>query len=579
MCNMGTRDRVSWRFAIILALVSLSAAGAQAKYGGGSGTVGDPYQIWTAGQMNTIGAEPNDWDKHFKLMADIDLSAYQGNTFCLIGYYALENRGYGNLGFSGVFDGNDHTISNFMYLADVNQPGFISIHGTEYPALTGIGLFRFVWLQGQIKNLGLIDPLVEPAPSCKGRVARFGALVGQMDEGSIINCYVAGGRVAADGCVGGLVGDNYAGTISGCYTTCNVAYAAGRPLWPWRTREVPLDAGFGGLVGMNEGEIRNSYALGAVQGDWFVGGLVGRNATSLRVGVIANCFAAGPVSGTTYLGGLVGVGEFDGEGTIQNSLWDRQTTGQAQGLGGGTGRTTSQMQDLSTYLKAGWDFVGEVLNGTQDIWMMDPGWPSYPRLAWQQTHPVSLIDPDGAGTQKDIIIYQTTLDTDPGWTTKGQWQFGKPAGLGAGGHGFPDPNAGYTGANIYGVNLAGDYRAVVDGAHYLTAGPFDCSRYREVKLQFARWLNTDQADFVRAAVEVSNDDGLYWTTVWSFDNTETELTENAWTVVRYNLDGAGYQKRFYIRWGYEVLDQGAWAMSGWNIDDMVLTGVLWPTRP
>jgi hypothetical protein len=235
------------------------------------------------------------------------------------------------------------------------------------------------------------------------------------------------------------------------------------------------------------------------------------------------------------------------------------------------------MQDPSTYLKAGWDFVGEDLNGTQDIWTMDPGRPSYPRLAWQQTLPVSLIDPNGAGTQKDIIIYQTTLDTDPGWTAKGQWQFGRPAGLGADGHGFPDPNAGHTGVNVYGVNLAGDYKAVVNGPHYLTAGPFDCSRYREVKLQFARWLNTDQADFVRATVEVSNDDGLYWTTVWAYDNTETELTEKAWTLVRYDVNSASYQRRVYLRWGYEVLDQGAWAMSGWNIDDIVLTGTpVWP---
>ena len=54
--------------------------------------------------MNTIGAEPNDWDKHFQLMADIDLSGYAGTDFNIIG-----GR------FTGVFDGNGHTISNFSY--------------------------------------------------------------------------------------------------------------------------------------------------------------------------------------------------------------------------------------------------------------------------------------------------------------------------------------------------------------------------------------------------------------------------------------------------------------------------------
>jgi hypothetical protein len=51
---------------------------AQAKYGGGTGEPNDPYLIYTAEQMNAIGADPNDWDEHFKLMADIDLNGYVG---------------------------------------------------------------------------------------------------------------------------------------------------------------------------------------------------------------------------------------------------------------------------------------------------------------------------------------------------------------------------------------------------------------------------------------------------------------------------------------------------------------------
>ncbi|MHC4207199.1 MAG: hypothetical protein ACYSTT_21295, partial [Planctomycetota bacterium] len=81
---------------------------AYSQYGSGSGTAEDPYLIYTAEQMNAIGAEPNDWDKHFKLMADIDLSVYTGTDFNVIGYGLFP-------AFSGVFDGNGHTISNFTY--------------------------------------------------------------------------------------------------------------------------------------------------------------------------------------------------------------------------------------------------------------------------------------------------------------------------------------------------------------------------------------------------------------------------------------------------------------------------------
>ena len=61
-------------WSMVLVASSLLAAAAQAKYGGGEGTAQEPYLIYTAEQMNTIGLHREDWDKHFKLMADIDLS-------------------------------------------------------------------------------------------------------------------------------------------------------------------------------------------------------------------------------------------------------------------------------------------------------------------------------------------------------------------------------------------------------------------------------------------------------------------------------------------------------------------------
>lgn len=55
------------------------------KYGGGSGTADEPYLIYDANQMNYIGADPNDWDKNFKLMADVGLGVYTGKSFNIIG--------------------------------------------------------------------------------------------------------------------------------------------------------------------------------------------------------------------------------------------------------------------------------------------------------------------------------------------------------------------------------------------------------------------------------------------------------------------------------------------------------------
>jgi len=101
----GTR----WALGVMLCFLCLCHGSVRAQYAGGSGASDDPYLIASAEQMNSIGLDPNHWDKHFKLMADIDLSAYQERRFNAIGTREVA--------FTGVFDGNGHGISNFGYHA------------------------------------------------------------------------------------------------------------------------------------------------------------------------------------------------------------------------------------------------------------------------------------------------------------------------------------------------------------------------------------------------------------------------------------------------------------------------------
>ncbi|MBW8041500.1 MAG: hypothetical protein FVQ85_16090 [Planctomycetes bacterium] len=62
----------------ILVIICCFSISTPAKYGGGMGEPNDPYLIRDANHMQAIGENANDWDKHFKLMADIDLSCYDG---------------------------------------------------------------------------------------------------------------------------------------------------------------------------------------------------------------------------------------------------------------------------------------------------------------------------------------------------------------------------------------------------------------------------------------------------------------------------------------------------------------------
>jgi hypothetical protein len=56
--------------------------------------------------------------------------------------------------------------------------------------------------------------------------------------------------------------------------------------------------------------------------------------------------------------------------SIDMSFWDIQTSDQNTSTGG-EGKSTAEMQTATTFLDAGWDFVGETANGTEDIWWID----------------------------------------------------------------------------------------------------------------------------------------------------------------------------------------------------------------
>jgi len=373
-------------------LFSLDAV-AQRKYGGGTGAAHDPYMIYTAEQMNAIGADANDWDKHFKLMADIDLGGFTGTAFNIIG------PSYGNP-FGGVFDGNGKTIANFKY----------TCIGTDR-----IGLFGCVAASAQIKDLGLIDPNVDA-----GTGSWVGSLVGYMDQASISNCYVEGGSVSGNDHVGGLVGSG--GPISNCHATARISGShniGGLVGYNWdiisncyTTASVSGGDTVGGLLGWNNGTINNCYSTSNVTGNYLLGGLVGVNDK-----IITNCYSSGDISGGDKVGGLAGGQTWDGTiancystgsvsgneivgglvvenygGSVTASFWDIQTSGQSTSAGG-TGKTTTEMQNINTYLNAGWDFVAESVNGTEDIWSICEG-TNYPRFVWQ-IPPGDFVCPDG----------------------------------------------------------------------------------------------------------------------------------------------------------------------------------------
>ena len=170
-----------------------------------------------------------------------------------------------------------------------------------------------------------------------------------------------------------------------------------------------------------------------------------------------------------------------------------------------------------------------------------------------------------------VLISGQSLDTNPGWSTEGEWAFGQPL-EGGGSHGNPDPNSGYSGSNVYGVNLSGDYTVAVGGPYHLTAGPFDCNNFQNVHLKFVRWLNTDTPTYIASKIEASNN-GTDWDVVWEH-TASSDITDENWQIKEYDISSiADDQQTVYLRWSYQILSAQAYSYSGWNIDDIQLWGI------
>ncbi len=167
----------------------------------------------------------------------------------------------------------------------------------------------------------------------------------------------------------------------------------------------------------------------------------------------------------------------------------------------------------------------------------------------------------------ESVHYEWTMNEDPQWSVQDLWEFGEPTGQG-GDHGGPDPSQGFTGNNVYGYNLNGDYQNNLP-EKYLTTSAIDCTDLYGVQLSFQRWLGVEDPEYDHAYVRVSAD-GDNWTTVWANDE---EITDYDWVPVTLDIsDVADDQPEVYVRWVMGTTDIG-WEYCGWNIDDVSITGM------
>ena len=373
----------------------------------GSGTSESPYLIHNLNNLLWICSNSSSWSKNFIQTAEID--AYDSRDYWKV-------IGSELIPFTGSYDGQSYSIKNLYIDA-----------ASEY----------YVGLFGYIDSATVKDIQLTNADITGYRYT--GSLVGYANASTITNINCSGTVNCGSNC-GGVVGYNCNTSIDSCSFVGNVTgsyYCGG--LVGYNTQYSVIDKCFsegsltgigtiGGITGINSvgSQINNSYSRTSVSGDGYVGGYVGSNNAS----IVVNSYSVGSVSATSSpVGGLVGANS--NGATVANSFWDIETSGMSSS-NGGTGKTTAQMKTISTFADEGWDFAGETVNGTEEIWDMISYFNGgYPYLSWQDVvfNAPANVTITAAGTdaaiswdsQPDSDSYSIYSSSDPYASFPGGW--------------------------------------------------------------------------------------------------------------------------------------------------------------
>jgi hypothetical protein len=181
-------------------------------------------------------------------------------------------------------------------------------------------------------------------------------------------------------------------------------------------------------------------------------------------------------------------------------------------------------------------------------------------------YPSTALDPEN-NCQVVRTIFYDGFETNKGWNLTQDFEINTPFKKG-GGHGNPDPAAAYGGTKVLGNDLTSDGDYELNQPIAIATSPtFNCKYFKNVKLQFKRWLNTFISD--NASIEISNNDGLTWNSIFSSYN---YVVDKQWQNMEYNISSiADKSEKVKVRYTLGPTNS-VWKFSGWNIDNLLFYG-------
>ena len=351
------------------------------------------FDYFTAFPYATIHPCPNDTCMGYELMADLDYTGFSS----INGTY------------TGIFDGNHHTIANvtsdgglfYILDGDVRNLNLVNVN-TVATSGDSVGALANELVEGSVTNVHVINSTIDSV------VSQTGGLVGFSDRANIHNSHFSGDISSSGDNTGGLVGST-GGSIIASHFSGDISSSGDNT---------------GGLVGIiGNGPIIASYSAGTIRvtgGENVAGG-----------GLIGQCFDAVPIKasytvtsvyGDGTLGGLIGVQDSLCD-DLTDSYWVNDVPSDVSTFDADYAKSSTEMKTPTGYgtgtdIYANWNVTGTDAPAETGPWLFGTSehlpylyWQSKPNLA-PTIDNIVLDDVYLSGTERTIPVTVTDYDDE-----------------------------------------------------------------------------------------------------------------------------------------------------------------------
>lgn len=282
----------------------------------GSGTQEDPYQIYTANDLQNING--HSW---YKLMNDIDLNGVKWQP---IGRNGATMANLDGGGFTIKNLNVKDSASDFCGLFSTLQDATITNLTLE--GCTVDGGSKTAVLAGDMTSCTISNVTIIKA-NVKGD-ANVGALAGNAYYCTLQNVQVLESTIGGSSLVGGIVGTadrlditlssfngdvTGSGNVGGICAKANSATKISRSCTSGTVTGTGTDTKAAGIVAESRAYVTDCFTTANISAPGYVGGIVGLNYAS-----VSNCYASGTLSSETLAAGIVAYND-GASATLKNS--------------------------------------------------------------------------------------------------------------------------------------------------------------------------------------------------------------------------------------------------------------------